>query len=311
MLVVIPMSFTGAKILSWPPEGFSFQWYAKMLEDPQWSRGFTNSVQVAILTAILATVLGTLAALGIVRGRFPGKGLANALILSPLIVPVIIIAIGFFAFYSITRLTGSLPGLVLAHTALAVPFVIINVGAVLRTMDRNLEMAAASLGADPIRTFWRITFPIILPGVFAGALFAFITSWDEVVVSIFMTSTRFRTLPVEMWEQVRQVVDPTVAAVATVVMVVTTTLLLLVFVARRRTPGPLMSTPLAASNAAPDAGSAAARPAGTSRRHSRSAACASCSAMSRRSTASTWRSAAASSSRCSGHRVPARPRPCG
>jgi putative spermidine/putrescine transport system permease protein len=236
MLVVIPMSFTGAKILSWPPEGFSFQWYAKMLQDPQWSRGFVNSMQVAALTSLASTILGTLAALGIVRGRFPGKGLANALILSPLIVPVIIIAIGFFAFYSITRLTGSLPGLVLTHTALAVPFVIINVGTVLRTMDRNLEMAAASLGADPIRTFWRITFPIILPGVVAGALFAFITSWDEVVVSIFMTSTRFRTLPVEMWEQVRQVVDPTVAAVATVVMVVTTTLLLLVFVARRRTP---------------------------------------------------------------------------
>jgi putative spermidine/putrescine transport system permease protein len=193
-------------------------------------------MQVATLTAILSTVLGTLAALGIVRGRFPGKGLANALILSPLIVPVIIIAIGFFAFYSIVRLTGSLPGLVLAHTALAVPFVIINVGTVLRTMDRNLELAAASLGADPVRTFWRVTFPIILPGVFAGALFAFITSWDEVVVSIFMTNTRFRTLPVEMWEQVRQVVDPTVAAVATVVMIVTTTLLLFVFVARRRVP---------------------------------------------------------------------------
>jgi putative spermidine/putrescine transport system permease protein len=236
MLVVIPMSFTGAKILSWPPEGFSLQWYAKMIDDPQWSRGFGNSMQVAILTALLSTVLGTLAALGIVRGRFPGKSLANALILSPLIVPVIIIAIGFFAFYSITRLTGSLPGLVLTHTALAVPFVIINVGAVLRTMDRNLEMAAASLGADPVRTFWRVTFPIILPGVVAGALFAFITSWDEVVVSIFMTSTRFRTLPVEMWEQVRQVVDPTVAAVATVVMVVTTTLLLFVFVARRQAP---------------------------------------------------------------------------
>jgi putative spermidine/putrescine transport system permease protein len=236
MLVVIPMSFTGAQILSWPPEGFSTQWYAKMLDDPQWSRGFVNSMEVATLTAILATVLGTLAALGIVRGRFPGKGLANALILSPLIVPVIIIAIGFFAFYSLVRLTGSLPGLVLAHTALAVPFVIINVGTVLRTMDRNLELAAASLGADPTRTFWRVTFPIILPGVFAGALFAFITSWDEVVVSIFMTSARFRTLPVEMWEQVRQVVDPTVAAVATVVMVVTTTLLLFVFVVRRQAP---------------------------------------------------------------------------
>ena len=236
MLVVIPMSFTEARILSWPPEGFSLQWYAKMLDDPQWSRGFGNSIQVATLTAILSTILGTLAALGISRGRFPGKRLANALILSPLIVPVIIIAIGFFAFYSLTRLTGSLPGLVLAHTALAVPFVIINVATVLRTMDRNLELAAASLGASPNRTFWRVTFPIILPGVLVGALFAFITSWDEVVVSIFMTSTRFRTLPVEMWEQVRQVVDPTVAAVATVVLGVTTTLLLFVFVVRRQAP---------------------------------------------------------------------------
>ena len=130
MLVVIPMSFTGAKILSWPPEGFSLQWYAKMLDDPQWSPGFVNSLQVAVLTAILSTVLGTLAALGIVRGRFPGRVLANALILSPLIVPVIIIAIGFFAFFVHWRSTGSLPGLVLAHTALAVPFVIINVGAI-------------------------------------------------------------------------------------------------------------------------------------------------------------------------------------
>jgi putative spermidine/putrescine transport system permease protein len=161
---------------------------------------------------------------------------ANALILSPLIVPVVIIAIGFFSFYARFKLTGSLPGLVLAHTALAVPFVIVNVGTALRTMDRNLEMAAANLGASPIRVFWRITFPIILTGVFAGALFAFITSWDEVVVSIFMTSARFKTLPVEMWEQVRQVVDPIVAAVATTLMAVTTALLLLVFVVRRQRP---------------------------------------------------------------------------
>ena len=235
MLVVIPMSFTEAKILSWPPRGFSFQWYQQMVGEPRWSRGFVNSIQVALLTAGLSTVLGTLGALGIVRGRFPGKGIANALILSPLIVPVIIIAIGFFAFFSLAKLTGSLPGLVLAHTALAVPFVIINVGTILRTMDRNLEMAAASLGANPVRTFWRITFPIVLPGVVAGALFAFITSWDEVVVSIFMTTTRFRTRPVVMWEQVRQVVDPTVAAVATVVMLVTTTALVFVFFTRRRT----------------------------------------------------------------------------
>jgi len=236
MLVVIPMSFTEAHILSWPPRGFSLQWYQQLFDEPRWSRGFVNSVQVAVLTALLSTVLGTLGAMGIVRGRFPGRGLANALILSPLIVPVIIIAIGFFAFFSLTKLTGTIPGMVLAHTALAVPFVIINVGAILRTMDRNLELAAASLGASPVRTFWRITFPIILPGVVAGALFAFITSWDEIVVSIFMTTTRFRTLPVVMWEQVRQVVDPTVAAVATVVLGVTTTALTLIFVTRRRTP---------------------------------------------------------------------------
>ncbi|HEY7525039.1 MAG TPA: ABC transporter permease [Candidatus Limnocylindrales bacterium] len=236
MVVVIPMSFTGARILSWPPEGFSTQWYERMVTDTQWSRGFVNSAQVATLTAILSTVLGSLAALGFIRGRFPGKALVNGLVLSPLIVPVIIIAIGFFAFYARFKLTGNLAGLVLAHTALAVPFVVVNVGTALRTMDRNLELAAASLGADPSRTFWRITFPIILPGVVSGALFAFITSWDEVVVSIFMTTARFRTLPAEMWEQVRQVVDPTVAAVATTVMAVTTIVLLLIVVTRRQAP---------------------------------------------------------------------------
>jgi putative spermidine/putrescine transport system permease protein len=236
MLVVIPMGFTSSPILSWPPEGFSFRWYEKMVTDPQWSRGFMNSLQVASLTAILSTLLGTPAALGIARGRFPGKSLVNALMLSPLIVPVIIIALGFFAFFVRAKLNGTLVGLVLAHTALAVPFVVINVGTVLRTMDRTLELAAANLGADPMATFRRITLPIILPGVVTGALFAFITSWDEVVVSIFMTTARFRTLPVEIWEQVRQVVDPTVAAVATVVMLVTTVALTLVFVARKQAP---------------------------------------------------------------------------
>jgi putative spermidine/putrescine transport system permease protein len=239
-IVIIPMSFTEARILSFPPEGFSLRWYEKMLTDPQWSTGFSNSAQVAVLTAILATVLGTLAALGTVRGRFPGKTLVNGLILSPLIVPVIVIAIGVFGYF--IRLnqrdagiffTGSLLGMVLAHTALAIPFVVISVGASLRTLDRNLELAAMNLGANPTRTFWRITFPIILPGVVAGALFAFITSWDEVVVSIFMTTARFRTLPVEMWEQVRQVVDPTVAAVSTTLLVVTTGMLMLVFLTRR------------------------------------------------------------------------------
>lgn len=235
-LVVVPMSFTASHSLTFPPQGFSLRWYTKMLTDPQWSNGFINSGQVAFLTAILSTVLGTLAALGMLRGRFPGKNAVNTLVLSPLIVPVIIIAIGMFTVFVRWKIAGTAIGLVLAHTALAVPFVIVNVGTSLRTMDRNLELAAMNLGADPVRTFFRITFPIILPGVFAGALFAFLTSWDEVVTAIFLTTARFRTLPAEMWEQVRQVVDPTVAAVATTLLVVTTTLLFLTFVVRRQAP---------------------------------------------------------------------------
>jgi putative spermidine/putrescine transport system permease protein len=235
-LVIIPMSFTQARILSFPPEGFSFQWYQRMFTDPQWAAGIQHSAQVATLTAIVATVLGTLAALGLTRGRFPGRTLVNALALSPLIVPVVVIAIGMFALFVQWRIAGSLVGLVVAHTALALPFVIVNVGTSLRTMDRNLELAAANLGADPRRSFLHITLPLILPGVLAGAIFSFITSWDEVVVAIFMTSARYRTLPVEMWEQVRQVVDPTVAAVATTLLVVTTALLLILFVVRRQAP---------------------------------------------------------------------------
>ena len=181
-------------------------------------------------------MLGTLAALGLSRGRFAGRSLVNALVLSPLIVPVVVIAIGMFGLFVQWRLAGSLVGLVLAHTALALPFVVVAVSASLRTMDRNLELAAANLGANPRRSFINITFPIILPGVVTGAIFAFITSWDEVVVAIFMTSARFRTLPVEMWEQVRQAVDPTVAAVSTTLLVVTTVLLVMLLVVRRQAP---------------------------------------------------------------------------
>lgn len=233
-LVVVPMSFTASNSLTFPPEGLSTRWYEKMLTDPQWSTGFKNSFQVAVTTAILATILGTLAALGTVRGHFPGRSAVQGIILSPLIVPVIIIAIGMFTLFVRWKIAGSLVGLALAHTALAVPFVVVNVATSLRTVDRNLELAAQSLGAGPVRTFRRVTLPIILPGVLAGGLFAFITSWDEVVVAIFLTSARFRTLPVEMWEQVRQVVDPTVAAVATTLLAVTTTLLVLIFVVRRQ-----------------------------------------------------------------------------
>ena len=235
-LIVVPMGFSSSKILEFPPPGWSLEWYGKAFTSKEWTSGMWNSIQVAVITAILATIIGTLAALGLVRGRFPGRTLLNAVLLSPLIVPVIIIAIGMFSLYVRWKITGSLLGLVLAHTALAIPFVIISVSTSLRTIDRNIELAAQNLGANPVRTFRRITLPLVMPGVFAGSLFAFLTSWDEVVTAIFLTSTKFRTLPVVMWEQVREVVDPSTAAVATIVLAVTTGVLTLAFVVRRQAP---------------------------------------------------------------------------
>jgi putative spermidine/putrescine transport system permease protein len=141
-----------------------------------------------------------------------------------------------FSLFVRWKITGSIVGLTLAHTALAVPYVVVSVSTSLRSMDRNLEMAAANLGANPVRTFRHITLPLIMPGVFAGAVFAFLSSWDEVVVAIFLTTTKFRTLPTVMWEQVRQVIDPTVAAVATVLLATTTIVLTLALVVRRQAP---------------------------------------------------------------------------
>lgn len=236
IVVVGVVSFSSATYLTFPPPAFGLNWYAAYFGSADWLRPTWLSIWVAACVVVLSTVLGTLASLGIARLPRPLRVLATGLILSPLIVPVIVIAIGMFSIYVRWKITGTLIGLVIAHSALAIPFVVVSVSTSLRTIDRNLELAAQNLGADPLRTFTRITLPLILPGVLAGFLFAFLTSWDEVVVAIFLTTAKFRTLPVEMWEQVRQVVDPTVAAVATIVLAVTTTVLLLAFVVRRQAP---------------------------------------------------------------------------
>lgn len=233
-LIVVPMSFSSSAFLEFPPTGFSTRWYANFFHSSMWTNAAVDSVKVALLTVLVATVLGTLTALGLVRGRFPGKALVQALVLSPAIVPLVIVAIGTFLVFTGWRLQGTLTGLVIAHTALALPFVVVSVGTSLRTFDRTVELAAQSLGAGPWRTFWRITFPLILPGVAAGALFAFVTSWDEIVVAIFMTSPFFRTLPVVVWSQVRTEIDPTIAAVASMLIAVTVLALTLILLVRWR-----------------------------------------------------------------------------
>jgi putative spermidine/putrescine transport system permease protein len=234
VFVVAPVSFSSAKYLQFPPPGWSLQWYQNYFERPGWVPATFVSIRVAVITTILATVLGTAASLALVRGRFPGKNAVNSFIVSPLIVPGIIVAIGVYFFYAQARLVGNPLGLALAHTALALPFVVTNVSATLQGFDERLEYAAMNLGANHWQTFWRVTLPIIRPGVFAGALFAFITSFDELIVALFVSGTGAVTLPRKMWDSLRQEIDPTIAAVSTILIVISVVILLSAELLRQR-----------------------------------------------------------------------------
>jgi putative spermidine/putrescine transport system permease protein len=226
ILIVIPLSFNGAASFDFPPKSWSTRWYENLFTSPDWSNSLVHSFEIALLVVVLATVLGTACAMGLDRGKLPGKGLIRALILSPMIIPVVIIAVGVYAVFLPWRLVGTEIGFVLAHTALAVPFVVVSVSTSLNGFDRRLEQAAASLGAPPVVTFFRVTLPLILPGVFAGAVLAFITSFDEVVVALFLSNPNLRTVPVQMFNTLQNV-DPTIAAASTLVLTATTFVVLL------------------------------------------------------------------------------------
>jgi putative spermidine/putrescine transport system permease protein len=234
VFVVAPVSFSSAKYLQFPPPGWSLQWYQNYFDRPGWVPATLLSIRVAIATAILATALGTAASLALVRGRFPGKGAVNSFIVSPLIVPGIIVAIGVYFFYAQVRLVGNPLGLILAHTCLALPFVVTNVSATLQGFDERLEYAAMNLGANRWQTFRRVTLPIIRPGVFAGALFAFITSFDELLVALFVSGSGAVTLPRKMWDSLRQEIDPTIAAVSTILITFSIVVLLTAELLRHR-----------------------------------------------------------------------------
>jgi putative spermidine/putrescine transport system permease protein len=234
IFVIIPVSFSSAVFLQFPPPGFSLQWYAKYLGRPPWIDATILSLWVGVSVMVLATVLGTAASFALVRGNFAGRRLLNALILSPLIVPGIVVAIAIYFFYSRLRVVGSPLALILAHTALAAPYVVVNVSATLYGFDRRLEQAAMNLGANRWRTFWHVTLPVIRPGVMAGAIFAFIASFDEVIVAIFISGTSAVTLPAKMWEGVRMEIDPTIAAVATIAITVSLAAFLTAAILERR-----------------------------------------------------------------------------
>jgi putative spermidine/putrescine transport system permease protein len=234
ILVILPLSFNSEPYFSYPIPGWSLRWYELFFTSPAWQRALRNSLVVAIATTALATPLGTLAALGLTRPRFPLRGLVTGLLISPMVIPSIITAVGLYFWYSRIGLSGSLLGLVLAHTVLATPFVVIIVSATLAGFDATLARAAASLGARPVRAFFTVTLPLILPGLVSGAVFAFVTSFDEVVVVIFLAAVEQHTLTREMWKGIRENINPTILAVACLMAVISVAVLTAVELLRRR-----------------------------------------------------------------------------
>ncbi|MBO1900974.1 ABC transporter permease [Leucobacter weissii] len=212
-LIVIPMSLNDSSVLGVFAETWSLRWFEEILTDRSWGATALVSLQVAVGTLILATSVGTAAALGLQRVSARWRLPITAVIVSPMIIPPVIIGIGTYVLFLRWYLDGSVLGLILAHSVLALPFVVVTVTATLSQLDPVYERAAASLGASPWTRFRRVTLPLIAPGMFAGALFAFVMSWDEVVVSIFLTDAQTRTLPVFMWTQVRTQLTPALAAV--------------------------------------------------------------------------------------------------
>ena len=225
-LVVVPMSFSESAFLAFPPEGLGTRWYTDFFSDDMWMSALAESLKIATMTTILATLLGVPTAMAVIRGKFRGKSAVQVLVLSPMIMPLVVLAVGLFFVLSEWRMLGSVGGLVLAHTVVAYPLVFIAVSTSLSGMDERLELASASLGAGRWYTFRRVTLPIIAPGVLTGGLFAFTTSWDELILSIFLSGPTVKTLPVRMWEQVQTELNPSLAVAATLVMTVTIVLIL-------------------------------------------------------------------------------------
>ena len=241
ILIIFPLSFNAQpyftftpEMLSFSPEGFSTKWYEKFFTDVNWQDSVKNSIIIAVFSTIISTFLGTLAALGLSRSDFPYKTAIMGILISPMVVPLIISAAGMFFFYSRIGLQGSFVGVILAHAALATPFVVIVVTATLTGFDHSLTRAAASLGSSPTRTFFQITVPLITPGVISGALFAFITSFDEVVVVLFVGSVKQRTIPWSMFSGIREEISPTILAVATLLIIMSILLLTAIELLRRR-----------------------------------------------------------------------------
>lgn len=226
VLAIVPLSFSSSTFLVYPIPSWSLRWYENLIGSTEWRMAAKNSFIVAPSATVVATVLGTLAAIGLTRTNFRGKALLMAVLISPMIVPVVVVGVGMYLFFAPLGLANTYIGLILAHASLGVPFVVTTVAATLQGFNYNLVRASLSLGANPVKTFFRITLPVIAPGVISGALFAFATSFDEVVVTLFLAGANQTTLPRQMFTGIRENISPTIAALATILIVFSTCLLL-------------------------------------------------------------------------------------
>ena len=243
LFVILPLSFNAeqyihfsAKMLALDPEGFSLRWYEDMIYGTKnpWGLATKNSIIIAFFATIGSTILGTVAALGLSSRHMPYKAAFMALLISPMIVPLIISGTAIFFFMAKVGLAATHTGIILSHIILGTPFVVITVTATLSGFDHSVTRAAASLGSNPVNTFMKITLPLIMPGVISGALFAFVTSFDEVVVVLFLAGLENTTIPIQMWVGLREQLSPTIMAVATCLIVMSTLILVSAELLRRR-----------------------------------------------------------------------------
>jgi len=234
IIVPVPLSFNAGAFFTFPLSGFSWRWYHEVLGGLEWREAIWHSLVIAVGVTLLASTLGTLAAVGLSHPRLPARRVIMPLLISPLIVPVVITAVGAYLFYASIGLASSFTGIILAHTVVTSPFVLVTVGASLANFDRTLMRAAAISGAPPLVAFRRVMLPAILPGVLSGAAFAFVGSFDELVISMFLASTDQRTLPMLMFTGLREHLSPAITAVATLMMTLSIVLLIVADRLRRR-----------------------------------------------------------------------------
>jgi putative spermidine/putrescine transport system permease protein len=234
VVVVIPLSFNAGSFLTYPLAGWSMRWYIDFATSPRWLPAVANSLLIGSVATVVATALGTAAALGLDRLGGPLRQVLHGIFVLPAVVPVVVIGSSLYALFASVGLTGSYVGLIVAHALLGAPFVVITVSATLAGFDRGLLRAALSLGATPFTAFRVVTLPLIMPGVVSGAIFAFATSFDEIVVTLFLAGPQQRTLPLQMFDGVREQISPTITAAATLLFILSVSLVGAVEMLRRR-----------------------------------------------------------------------------